>query len=165
MSDELDNAAIAALLMLSKQREEHMGALYRNGDGIGRTPTVTTDSGDNVKGKLSVPIGSLAGLFHNHPFRRLERTDLDVRRFSEEDKLQATKLGVPSYIITPTGTVLRFDPKTNSTEEVLGEYPIEELKKMIALHITQSNYPPELKQRLLQSLFLPPEKVSATESP
>lgn len=154
----LDDVAIAALYRLLNAPKEHMGALYVQGNGYKYTDTIDGGS-EKVRGKLSIPPGSLAGLFHNHPGGR------DSEDFSPEDKAQARRLGVPSYIQTPSNKVMRFDPIKGTTEEVLGEFPIEELKKMIALHITQSNYHPELKQRLLQSLFLPPEKVSATESP
>lgn len=154
----LDDTAIAALYRLLNAPKEHMGALYVQGQGYQYTPTI--DGGDShVKGKLSVPPGSLAGLFHNHPGGKSSED------FSDDDKAQARRLGVPSYIQTPSNKVKRFDPTTNTTEEVLGEFPIDELKKMIALHITQSNYHPELKQRLLKSLFLPQEEnVSAVSN-
>lgn len=147
----LDDVAIAALYHLLNAPKEHMGALYKQGEGYQFTNTV--DGGDShVRGKLSVPPGSLAGLFHNHPGGKSSED------FSEDDKAQARRLGIPSYIQTPSNKVKRFDPHTNITEEVLGEFPIEELKKMIALHITQSNYHPDLKRRLLQSLYMPSEE-------
>lgn len=153
----LDDVAIAALYHLLNAPKEHMGALYVQGQDYKYTDTV--NGGDShVRGKLSIPAGSLAGLFHNHP------GGVSSEDFSDADKAQARRLGVPSYIQTPSNKVKKFDPITNTTEEVLGEFPIEELKKMIALHITQSNFHPELKQRLLQSLFLPKEENASAVS-
>lgn len=131
MSDALDNAAAAALWNLREQSREHMGALYRLGGDFGHTDTVTGD-GNTVSGKLSIPTGSLAALFHNHPRKWEAPNSPTLRVFSKDDKQRAVKLGVPSYITTPDGTVMKFDPSTNTTEEVLAEFPtalIEALRK------------------------------------
>lgn len=126
MSDELDNAAVAALWPLRLQPREKMGALYGLGNGIGQTPTIDGNA-QHVKGTLSVPPGSLAALFHNHP-----DTAQKGRRFSDDDISRARQLRTPSYITTPDGTVMRFDPTTNTTQEVLAEFPtalIEALRR------------------------------------
>lgn len=139
MSDQLDNAAAAALFMLGLMkdpRSEHMGAIYRQGEGFGRTPTVTTGDQTHTQGSLAVPAGSLAALFHNHPAFRADshtaRLTGDANKFSPDDIAMSTKLGKPSYISTPDGKVMRFDPKAKTTEEVLAEFPIEELLAHIA---------------------------------
>lgn len=136
MSDALDNAAAAALWPLLRSPNEKMGALYGLGSGFGQTPTVTTGDRAHTQGKLSVPPGSLSALFHNHPAVRADshnaRLTGDADKFSDDDIAMAKRVGVPSYISAPDGRVLRFDPKTNKTEEVLAEFPtalIEALRK------------------------------------
>ena len=129
MSDQLDNAAAAALFMLGITHPtniENMGALYSDNGGYSRTETVSTGQGAHVKGSLSIPAGSLAGLFHNHP-----GPQQSIESFSPDDLAMARRMGVPSYISTPSGNVLRFDPKSNTTQPVLAEFPIEELVRHI----------------------------------
>lgn len=126
MSDELDNAAVAALWPLRLQPKEKMGALFGFGSGFSQTPTIDGNT-QHVKGTLAVPTGSLAALFHNHPDSAMKG-----RQFSPDDISRARQLKKPSYITTPDGTVMRFDPSTNRTQEVLAEFPtalIEALRK------------------------------------
>lgn len=129
MSYALDDAAAAALWSLRQSSSERMGALYRDAGGFGRTPTIEGGD-DGVKGQLRIPTGSLAALFHNHPPAE-GRDDSFGHRFSDDDKAQARRLGVPSYITTADGTVRRFDPKRNRTEEVLAEFPIAEWRAQV----------------------------------
>lgn len=121
MSDFLDDAAVAALYRLTHEPKEHMGALYLDGDRIAFTPTVSSVSRDNVRGKISVPKGTLRGLYHNHPVIRTRRQMTDVgagELFSDDDKKQARALNVPSYLITPSGKIMKFDPVTDTVTEV-----------------------------------------------
>lgn len=129
MSDGLDNAAAAALVMLGLTQlpnQEHMGALFRSQGGYDRSQTVTSGQSAHVKGTISIPAGSLAGLFHNHP-----GPDKSSEGFSLDDIAKARRSGVPSYISTPSGKWLRYDPRTNTTEEILAEYPINDVLKHI----------------------------------
>lgn len=134
MTDSLDNAAAAALWALMNAPKERMGALYRDGETFGHTPTVTTGQGTHVSGTLRVPPGSLAALFHNHPDVRPDNYNASTRQaggaedFSPDDKAQARRLGVPSYIQTPSYALRRYDPKTGRTEEVLAEIPVDQIR-------------------------------------
>lgn len=134
MSDgyALDDAAAAALYAIEAQEREHIGAIYRDGVGFGRTPVVSGGHG-GVKGSLTIPTGlrNVAALFHNHPLVEWRqgkplRGDNVRDSFSADDRMQARKLGVPSYI-SAGDTVMKFDPSTGRTEEVLAEFPIAEL--------------------------------------
>lgn len=123
---KLDDAAAAALFSLTRKPREHVGVLYQGEDGIERTPAVTQHEYGKASGRFQIPAGSLQGLFHNHP-----RSSFHAEDFSATDKQQATKLGVPSYI-SAGDRIRRFDPITNTTEDVLAEFPIEEWKAYIA---------------------------------
>lgn len=128
---QLDDAATAALWALRSEPREHIGALYRSGDGYGRTPTVSGQS-NRASGALRVPSGSLAALFHNHPrrpSRGLSASDTAASEFSDRDREQARALGVPSYI-SAGDHVMRFDPGADKTEEVLAQIPIEEIRRL-----------------------------------
>lgn len=126
---ELDDAAAAALFAIAHERFENIGLLYQDGAGFSRTPTQTRDQEGNVRGQFVVPHGSLRGLFHNHP--HLKGTNASSReKFSDDDIEQAIKLGVPSYI-SAGDRVMRFDPRTGKTEEVLAEFPIAEMLEQI----------------------------------
>lgn len=116
-------------MQLQKALEmEHMGALYEDANGaIQSTDTVTSGSAGGVRGTLKIPSGSLRGVFHNHP--RRGKRDRCGEEFSQEDKGHARRLGVPSYILTPSGRVRRFDPSTGKTTDVLEELPIDALLK------------------------------------
>ena len=127
---ELDDRAAAALWMLALERDpgvEHIGALYADGERIARTATVSSGQNGKVKGGLTVPTGSLRGLFHNHPTRggRLEMTG---ELFSKDDRAQAAQLDVPSYISTPKGHVRKYDPTRGETSDVLAAFPWDEFK-------------------------------------
>jgi len=133
MSEQLDNAASAALFMLGltqDRKREHMGALFSKGDGYGRSNIVTTGDRGQVSGVLSVPAGSLAALFHNHPSEARTR-DPAAEQFSPGDVSQARSLGKASYISTPSGATLKYDPATGQTSEVLAEFPIAEFKTFL----------------------------------
>jgi hypothetical protein len=132
--DNLDNAAAAALWMLALEQDaqhEHMGALYASGQGFDRTPTISSGGSEHVRGALTLPQkGSLRGLFHNHP-----GPERSSEGFSEDDKAQARRLKVPSYISTPSGAWRKFDPIANKTTEVLAEFPIEEHRRYLMAKI------------------------------
>lgn len=125
--DDLDNAAAAALWMLPYRedpRVEHMGALYASGEGFERTGTVSRGGSEHVRGALTIPEqGALRALFHNHP--GTERSSEDL---SPDDKAQARRLRVPSYISTPSGGLRVFDPTKNRTADVVAEFPWDEFK-------------------------------------
>lgn len=132
MSGALDDAAVAALYALAREPVEHMGLLYADGDGVARTGTVSGGD-DRVKGRLAIPAGSLRALFHNHPELvkgGLQQPDSQRGRFSPGDKLKAQDLGVPSYI-SAGDRVRRYDPKTDRSEDVLAQFPIEELRAQL----------------------------------
>ncbi|MEO8467977.1 MAG: hypothetical protein ABI640_21875 [Gammaproteobacteria bacterium] len=125
-SDALDNAANAALWMLSLQKDprtEHMGALFQQGENLGRTADTVDGSGSHVHGKLTLG-GPAAALFHNHP--TTGRRDSIGEQFSDDDRAQARRLSVPSYISTPSNALRKYDPSTNTTSDVLAEFPIDE---------------------------------------
>jgi len=104
-----------------------MGALYAQGEGYARTPTVTSGRGAAVRGQLRVPPGRLRALFHNHPPTRF---NIERERFSPDDKTTANRLRVPSYI-SVGDAVMRYDPATKQTEEVLAQFPIDEWRAQI----------------------------------
>jgi hypothetical protein len=130
MSDRLDDAAAAALFRLAHEPNEHMGALYADGGGYARSATITRGGKGEVRGTLSVPTGALRALFHNHP--ELGH-DAERALFSPDDKAQAKRLKVPSYI-SAGERVRRYDPRTNKSEDVLAEFPIAEWRS----HLMQS---------------------------
>lgn len=133
----LDDAAVAALWSLRQSPVERMGALYREGEGYARTPTIE-GGGSHVKGTIRFPAGSLAALFHNHPATSSSRRDVYAKQFSDDDKAQARRLGVPSYILAGN-RVMRYDPRSNTTEEVLAQFPIEEFLQFIAMKRSREN--------------------------
>jgi hypothetical protein len=124
MSYALDDAAAAALYALAREPREHMGALYADGDRIGRTGTVTSGGKGGVKGSLSVPAGMLRALFHNHPTSKAG--DAERARFSPDDRAQANRLGVPSYIAA--GDRIRRYAPGEGESDVLAQFPIEEMR-------------------------------------
>lgn len=126
MSELLDDAAAAALYRIASMPKEQIGALYASGDSVARTPTITAGHDSKVRGSLSVPAGSLLALFHNHPSLGLER---ERAIFSNDDKAQARRLGVPSYI-SAGDKVMRYDPAARGTEEVLAQIPLEEIRRL-----------------------------------
>lgn len=128
MSYALDDLAAAALWPLRNERKEHIGLLYGDGE---RTPAVSQGEASRAGGTFQIPSGSLRGLFHNHPARQAGRAvgKDEPHEFSAKDVLQAKKLGVPSYI-SAGDRVLRYDPRTGKVEEVLGQIPIEEIRKL-----------------------------------
>jgi len=141
----LDDAAAAALFPLARSPDEHMGALYADGADVARTPTISTGSNARVGGTLKFPAGSLRGLFHNHPaekptgVRDYDRGADMARtrdRFSNDDRLMAERLAVPSYI-SAGDTVMRYDPGTKSTSEVLAQYPWDEMRRRIMVEILE----------------------------
>lgn len=120
MSALLDEVAIEAIMTLRESANEQMGALYRSGDGFSRTETVQGGN-EHVRGQLKVPKGSLAALFHNHPIVRTRRGLKDAgggELFSDDDKKQARTLGVPSYILTPAGKLMKYNPTDDSVIEI-----------------------------------------------
>lgn len=135
MSEQLDNAAAAALFMLGLTEDpklEHLGALYASGDTVQRTPTITSSRNSGVQGKLAVPAGSLMALFHNHPtvpsdIHRLQ-AEGGGEQFSKDDMLRAKTLKVPSYISTPSGALRMYDPASGDTTNVVAEFPWDEFK-------------------------------------
>lgn len=132
----LDDAAAAALYQVLSEQDtsrEHMGLLYEQ-QGIKRTPTQTKGQQASVGGTFAIPKGSLRGLFHNHPHiaqshgREVPRdagarTDIPI-----EDRKQAKELGVPSYVAAGQ-KIMRYDPATGRTEEVLAQFPIDEIRR------------------------------------
>lgn len=131
MPQNLDDAAAAALWALAFEKNpkhEHIGALY--GPDLTRSETVTQDTPYSAGGTLRIPGGAAAirALFHNHPVRGA--LDDSQAGFSKDDVSQARKLGVPSYI-SAGDRVMRYDPRTRKTEEVLAQFPIDEWRAHI----------------------------------
>jgi hypothetical protein len=116
----VDDSIIAALQALSGQKDEHMGMIYQDGDSFRSTPTQSTAQRSRVGGTFKIPTGSLRALFHNHPVIKGKR-DLKDRAgedFSDDDKKQARALKVPSYILTPSGKLMKFDPIADEITEI-----------------------------------------------
>jgi hypothetical protein len=132
MAHTLDDAAAAALFMLEltkPQDRENLGALYSTDAGYGRSNIIESGQDSHVRGTLSLPHGSpLAALFHNHP--AISGDEAHRAQFSPDDKAQAQRLKVPSYI-SAGDRIERFDPSTGKTEDVLAEFPIEEFKTFL----------------------------------
>lgn len=128
----LDDAAAAALYALAGLPVEHMGALY--GEDLRRSNLVSNNSSGRVRGKLTIPGGSsnLRALFHNHP--STGRKDANRSAFSMDDKDQARRLGVPSYI-SAGDRIRRFDPVTGQTSDVLAQFPIDEWRRQMIVEI------------------------------
>lgn len=131
MSHALDDAAAAALAFidLNKPRSfEHLGLLYEQGEAIRRTDTRSSNDRESARGRFAVPSGSLRGLFHNHPLGPYENSRRTPRaQFSPDDVEQARALGVPSYI-SAGDRVMRYDPDTGASEEVLAQFPMDEFR-------------------------------------
>lgn len=140
MADQhaLDDAAVAALWPLRDYSKEHLGLVY--GDDLQRTPTFTQKGDGSVAGSFKIPAGTLRALFHNHPARSKSRAmGADTPdEFSPKDRMTAERLGVPSYILAGN-RVMRYDPKTRQTEEVLAQFPIEEFLQFIAMKRSREN--------------------------
>lgn len=124
--DNLDDAAAAALFAIRNAPTENMGALYALGNGYARTSMITRGRGAAVRGELQVPQGMLRALFHNHP--SVPGADAERAKFSPNDKAQANRLGVPSYIAAGD-KVMRY--ANGRTEEVLAEFPTDEWRSYI----------------------------------
>lgn len=133
--DQLDDAAAAALWQLRAKPQEEIGLLYRGLNGVERTPTQSRGGTRRAGGSFAIPPGSLRAIFHNHPAREIARgargsKDVERDAFSGDDTLQARTLGVPSYI-SAGDRVMRYDPSTRGTEEVLAQFPIDEWRSHI----------------------------------
>lgn len=124
----LDDATAAILSKLTGEKLEHIGMMYQDGEAVKHTAPQATGQSTTVRATVRIPKGSLRALFHNHPLATGDRRDMREQGggegFSDDDKAQARKLGVPSYIITPTGRVMKFDPIANKIVEVLAQLPV-----------------------------------------
>jgi hypothetical protein len=131
MADNVDDAAAAALFLLARTKPaafEHLGLLYEQEGEIRRTDTRSSNDRGAVRGRFSVPSGSLRGIFHNHPVGSYEGSRSSVReRFSADDVAQAQALGVPSYI-SVDDRIRRYDPSSGQASEVLAQFPMEEFR-------------------------------------
>lgn len=144
MSDALDNAAYAALLAIERRPrghiDEHIGLLYQDPEtgSVLSTNPQSTGQRSKATGAFTVPTGSARGIFHNHPAQGQHRSLRNVggaEQFSNGDISTAKQLGLPSYIMTPKGMFLRYDPSSGDTDPVLVEYPIEEAKRRMMAEI------------------------------
>lgn len=124
----IDDAAAAALYSLSRAPTEHIGALY--GDDLSRSNFYESSSNEKVRGRLQIPGGAAAirALMHNHP-KAYNKSDLNRHRFSPGDKEAALSLGVPSYIAIDD-RIRRYDPSTDTTDDVLAQIPLEEIRRL-----------------------------------
>lgn len=125
---DLDDSIVEQMLLLSGMPKEHIGLIYHDGEAFKATATKSTGQQAHTKGYLSIPKGTkLSALFHNHPVVKGNRELKDSgggEAFSDDDKATSKRLGVPSYILTPSGRVLKFDPSTGETSEVLSQLPV-----------------------------------------
>lgn len=113
----LDDAAKRALSEIKASKVEYFTALTCK-DGTVLTAHPETD-GNSEHGRVKLRLdGGLVAIIHNHP-----ATGKVAAMFSPEDKAQARRLKVPSYIITADGQQLRYDPLTNKTEAILDNEP------------------------------------------
>lgn len=123
---KLDDAAVAALFHISTlphaKRREFLSAIF--GDELQRTEPITSGSRDRVNGSITFPRGSLRALVHNHPQKDVRDRNAEPNKFSDGDMALADRLGVPSYITTPDGTVRRYE--RGATTDVLAQFPIDE---------------------------------------
>ncbi|WP_263377299.1 DUF4329 domain-containing protein [Granulicella paludicola] len=107
-----------------QQNTEYAGRVYQNADGTyGTTPPNRGDTASSQPG--AVPDGTAnAGMYHTHggPDPRY-----DNEHFSDIHNADGTRSGdipfaqregVPSYLGTPAGQVLKYDPSTNSVQQL-----------------------------------------------
>ncbi|OGT57394.1 MAG: hypothetical protein A3E01_07135 [Gammaproteobacteria bacterium RIFCSPHIGHO2_12_FULL_63_22] len=129
----VDDTVASVLAGLTGASLEHIGLIYQDGADAKSTSPQSSQQKAKVRANIIIPKGSLRALYHNHPVfntRRDFRGAGGGESFSDDDKTQARKLGVPSYILTPTRRVLKFDPKTNEVSEVLAQLDLAEISKL-----------------------------------
>jgi hypothetical protein len=117
----MDDAAMAALWQFRHAPREHISVMY--GDDFQHAPFVKGRE-STTKGAFTIPSGSLKALLHNHP----ESPGRD--KFSNDDKSMAKHRGVPSYVAAGE-KLLRYDPRTGATTEVLAQIPLDEIRKKL----------------------------------
>ena len=131
MARSLDDSAAAALMLLEltkPKNRENLGALFTNGadDELQRSNVIESGQDTHVRGTLAIPKGSaLEALYHNHPL--IKGDAAHWAEFSDDDKAQARRLGIPSYI-SAGDAIRKFDPRTNKTADVLAEFPWNKYK-------------------------------------
>jgi RHS repeat-associated protein len=111
-----DGAGTSAVLSINptsiQQGVEYAGRVYKNPDG---SYSYTAPNRGTVASSSHGSIGSLppgttnAGLYHTHGSAT---PGYDNEHFSPQDRGNARREHVPSYLATPGGKVLKFDPNT-----------------------------------------------------
>lgn len=172
--DNIDDAAAGALLVNEYQpnarKQEYMTLLVRDP----RTGKIRREAfqtqGNEVSSQWSgYPQGQIVGIVHNHPAYR-EGKKYPGFFLSNQDLNTARQMQVPSYIaaMQPPGhgpaDTRTYNPPKGATsklnveipgEQFLAQYPIEEMKMIMAQRIRNSNMNPAMKTRLLERLLVP----------
>lgn len=169
--DTPEDAAAAALLAIEyaprAANQEYMTLLVEDPTTKRIRREAMQTQGSATKSEWSgYPQGPIRGLVHNHPVPR-QGARYRHTMFSQEDINSARLLQVPAYVaaMQEKGAASNrlYQPTRNRAlatqpiegEEFLAQYPIEELKMIIASRIRNSNMLPGTKARLLQSLIVP----------
>jgi hypothetical protein len=155
----VEDAAAAAQKVVRKNpmhsRFELMAFIYQDPKSgkYKYTDPQTQGKSGKVKATVTIPQGSLRGIFHNHPEGR-SKSNNKMRKFlSPDDVSAADQTGVQTFIDVDD-ELLSFDPKTGKRksiklaggrrgeggvgEPVLAQIPMDELRqKRVALHEKQ----------------------------
>ena len=97
-----------------KENKEYAGRLYQNPDGTWSYTAARrgTEAGSNPGDYPSDRPRKRGGRYHTHGGD--SNGKYDDEHFSPQDKVNAQKEGVSTYVATPGGTIQRFDPNKKS---------------------------------------------------
>lgn len=134
-----DDAAAAFAWMLPYLHEgakkyEYASGIVPTEDGY--TYSTPKTSKQTSEFNVSLP-ATMQALIHNHPaeqarsgreYQSARDSQSADENFSQEDRSMAKALKMPSYIVTPSDRLMRYDPATKQQEEVLAQFPWDEYK-------------------------------------